>query len=258
MTAINNTGTFQSEHEVVLQGLSQWLPYHGSGVPGGKVFYHADAFAPTADAWNKIPILFCPPGIKPAHPDHDQLRKDPTGTAKALGYRIIGNLRNTRVTGSQMVADAVLEDPHASQLARENRLGLSTGFDAVIHPNGRIAGPVSPNHLLVFMKCSKTTTGACGTGNDPMSQFNNIAPPERPAVPRHISKDLSYMEAEQQRARDVRNGRPLENSHYVPEYYQEQAREREAQAVEMIKARGKIDPFTGQFRDFRSFEGPDS
>jgi len=252
MTAINNTGSFQSEHEVVLQGLSQWLPGPSES---GKVFYGVDNFAPSADAWNRVPVLFCPPGLKPIHPDHGAMARDPEGTARALGYRIIGRLNNTRVTGSQMVADAVLEDPHAAQLAKANRLGISTGFDAEIGPEGRIRSPVSPNHLLVFVNCKKAAAGEhCGTGNDPRAAFNNIAPVEHPPMPRHVSKDLSEMEAEQQRARDVRNGRPLEHSMYLSN---EQAQEREAAAVETIKARGKLDPFTGTFRDFRSCEGPD-
>ncbi|PKG32916.1 hypothetical protein [Methanoregula sp.] len=255
MTAVNNTGSFQSEHEVVLQGLSQWLPGPSKI---GKVFYGVDNFAPTADAWNKIPILFCPPGIKPVHPDHAALARDPIGTAKVYGYRIIGNPKNTRVTGSQIVADALLSDPQAAELAKNNKLGLSTGFDAQIDNAGRINGRVDPNHILVFMSCKKAAAGEhCGTGNDPRAAFNNIAPVERPPMPRHGSKDLSEMEAEQQRARDVRNGRPLESAHEIPEFFREQAREREAAAVEMIKARGKIDPATGMFRDFQSCEEPD-
>jgi len=259
MTAINNTGTFQSEHEVVLQGFSQWLPFPDTNrVPGGRVFYHADAFAPTADAWNEVPILFVPPGLKPVHPDHDALSRDPVGTAKAHGMRIAGRLNNTRVTGSQMIADAVLSDPQAAELAKDNRLGLSTGFDAQINNAGRISGRVVPNHVLVFLKCGKTA-GVCGTGNDPVSQFNNIAPADRFQVPKQRSKDLSPWIEEQQRTRDA-NRRHNESSEEgaMLARLREENRERDAQAVEMIKARGKLDPFTGQFRDFQSCEGPDS
>ncbi len=259
MIAIDNIGTFESEHEAVLQGLSQWLPYPDTTqVPGGRVFYHADAFAPTVDEWNKVPVYFVPPGLLVRHPPHDQVRRDPEEIARFLGYRLAGKLNNTKVTGSQMVADVVLNDAHASELARAGRLGLSTGFDAVLSPEGKIRSPVSPNHILVFVKCQKAAAGEhCGTGNDPAAAFNNLGEPRKAINNTRSpgsSKDLSIMEAEQQAARDVRNGRPLEHAMYLSK---DQALARYAAAVEMIKARGKLDPATGTFRDFRSCEGPE-
>ena len=254
MEAINNTGSFRSEHEVVLQGLSQWLPYPDtSRVPGGKVFYNVNNFTGTEDRWTEVPIIFVPRGTKVSHPDHTAISQDPEGTARAMGYKIAGRLNNVKVTGSQVVADAILSDPQAAQLAKDGRLGLSTGFDAMIRPDGRIQGKVSANHLLVFLRCAHQPGEVhCGTGNDPRASFDNLARGQRSG-----SKDCSEMEEEQQADRDMRNKRPLEHAIKIPESFVEAARQREQNALETIRARGKFNAREGRFEDWRPGEGPE-
>jgi len=233
MTAIYNTGSFQSEHEVTLQGLSQWLPYPDSAkVPGGKVFYGVDNFAGSEKQWSEVPIIFVPAGTKVSHPDHTAISLDPEGTAKALGFKIAGRLNNVKVTGSQVTADAVLSDPQAAQLAKDNLLGLSTGFNAEIDNNGRISGSIDPNHVLIFMKCGKATTGHCGTGNDPRAIFNNL----------EEEFDTTGMsDAQIARVNAVRDAKRAVWEKTQP----------------MILARGKFDPKTGEYRDFLPSEIPE-
>jgi hypothetical protein len=322
MIAIDNIGALQGNLEVVLQGLGQWLPYKDTArVPGGKVFYNVDAFSGTEDDWNQVPIVFIPEGVPVHHPPHDELARDPQGTAARMGYRIVGKLNNTQVRytgdGTRMIADAILHDAHAAELAKNSLLGLSTGFDAQLRPDGRISGKIQPNHLLVFLKCGKTPAAHCGTQNDAMAAFNNTGDPaiaaikqniadmkaeqarqeaifeaksetqlfraserrgvlnplsgkfegatppgeqehEGPSLPgAGISKDLSVMETVQARQRAVIMNRPLENGTYAPPALQEESRQREENALETNRARGKFDATTGRYRDFLPHELPE-
>jgi hypothetical protein len=177
MVEFNNVAPFQNIHEITLQGLDRWLPFGDTArVPGGKVYYGASHFTGTENTWNETPIVFVPVGKPVAHVDHSNFTRDPRAEVARLGYRIAGKLNNTRVTtGSdpKVVSEAAINDPEVSRLAAAGKLSLSTGFDVPINKDGMMSGPVSPNHILVFTKCSAETTGFCGTANDKLAAFNN-------------------------------------------------------------------------------------
>ena len=239
MPSLNNTGSFTSSHEIVLQGLSQWLNYPDTqSVPGGKVFYGVDSFAGTEKQWSEVPIIFVPPGRKVTHPDHKALSQDPAGTVEALGYRIVGRLNNVTITGSKVVADALISDPQAAELAKNKSLGLSSGFDAIINNSGRISGTIEPNHCLIFTKCGAAKTAHCGTGNDPKAVFNNTDD-------LYEEPDTSKMNDSQIKALEVKNKMTAAKKEIWDK------------TQEMIIARGKFDPKTGEYRDFLPSEIPE-
>lgn len=179
VSPIDNEGSFsQSSHDITLQRLDTHIPY--AGVASGKLKYTVDNFAGTEQAWDRTLAVFVPDGIPAQHVDHTAFARDPHGEARRLGFRIVGHHANTRVIGNgpgepRVVTTAVFTDPEVDQYASEGKLSLSSGFDAHVLPDGMMAGTVQPNHVLYFLRNSKTVSGTPATPNDLGAMVNNLS-----------------------------------------------------------------------------------
>jgi len=175
---IDNEGTFShSSHDVDLQRLDINLPYPGTA--SGKLKYAIDNFAGTESDWDKALAVYVPKGVPIQHVDHAAFARDPHGEARRLGFRIAGHHENTRViVGSgepRLSSKAVFTDPEVDKYAREGVLSISTGLDAMILPEGSIAGKARPNHVLYFHRNEKTVSGSPATPNDLGARVNNLS-----------------------------------------------------------------------------------
>ncbi len=178
VSPIDNEGSFShSSHDVDLQRLDIFLPYPGTA--SGKLKYAIDNFAGTESEWDRTLAVYVPKGVPIQHVDHAAFARDPHGEAQRLGFRIAGHHENSKVlVGSgepRLVSKSVFTDPEADQYAREGALSLSTGLDAMITPDGTIAGKVRPNHVLYFHRNEKTVFGTPATPNDLGARVNNLS-----------------------------------------------------------------------------------
>lgn len=154
-------------HHVILQRLGAYLPNAGQ-----DVFYSPESFANT-EAWEGIPLVFVEVvGASITHPDFEAV----TNNNLPEEYRFVGQVGWAFVpVEGQPRLEARLEitDAAVEQIARDGLLGLSTGFEAQLIPEGdsaRIVGSVTPNHVLLFQQ------GACDNcfPNDNGAMFLNV------------------------------------------------------------------------------------
>lgn len=138
-------------HSAILQRLGTYLQ-------NGEVdvFYSPESFSP--NAWGGIPLIFTEVvNDEIHHPDFTAV----TNGNLPPEYRFVGKVEwpiipdngQPRLEAQLSIIDAAVE-----QIAREGRLGLSTGFTAQTIADGgeaRIVGTVVPNHVLLFEQ------GAC-------------------------------------------------------------------------------------------------
>ncbi|NMB77831.1 MAG: hypothetical protein GYA23_01910 [Methanomicrobiales archaeon] len=217
---ISNSFPVRNAPELTLQGLDRWLPFENTDkVPGGRLFYASGNFTGTESAWNGTKIVLVPPGKPVMHVDHAAFSRDPYSEPARNGYRIVGELNNTRIVNGTMpdlVADANVLDTETTRLIAGGKLTLSTGFDAEVQPDGYISGRVRPNHVLLFTKCSAEKTATCGIPRDQAARIDNT------------------------------EGKPAGGTDRV--VFPERGSN---DKLDMVRARGKLNPFTG------TFEGPE-
>lgn len=172
------TNVFANLHDVTLQRLDV---YHRNN--GRYVFYDSKHFAPTVDHWNTVPVIYVEtePG-KPA--EHPQFKDVITRTLPAK-FRTVGSVSAAHLTetGEKVLKGAIVfSDPAIAAKANAGELSLSTGLASPEAPDPRlpgatrIAGPVTPNHILVFDR------GACPNcyPNDSGAMFHNLQEPDMP------------------------------------------------------------------------------
>lgn len=172
------TNVFQDLHDVTLQRLDVYQ------LNGGKpTFYDSQFFAPTANLWDAVPVVYVEtePGKAAEHPNF----ADVSGGTLPPQYRVVGNVSNSAVsqTGERVLNGAVgFTDPEIEGMASRGELSLSTGFASPISPDPylkgavRISGNVIPNHVLVFRR------GACPNcyPNDAGALFHNLKEKDMP------------------------------------------------------------------------------
>ncbi len=171
------TNVFANLHDVTLQRLDV---YHDHGHP---VFYDSRYFAPTVNLWNAVPVIYA--DIEPGAPVKHPRFEDVTNGTLPPEYRVVGNVSGTHIpiAGERVLKGIVsFSDKEMEQLANAGDLSLSTGLSSPEAPDGRrrgatrIAGPVTPNHVLVFRR------GACPNcyPNDSGAMFHNLQEPDMP------------------------------------------------------------------------------
>lgn len=171
------TNVFANLHDVTLQRLDV---YHDHGHP---VFYDSRYFAPTVNLWNTVPVIYA--DIEPGAPVKHPRFEDVTNGTLPPEYRVVGNVSGTHIpiAGERVLKGIVsFSDKEMEQLANAGDLSLSTGLSSPEAPDGRrrgatrIAGPVTPNHVLVFRR------GACPNcyPNDNGAMFHNLQEPDMP------------------------------------------------------------------------------
>jgi hypothetical protein len=178
MSCGEKSNAFENLHDVTLQRLDV---YHRNN--GGYVFYDSKHFAPTVDHWNTVPVIYVEtePG-KPA--EHPQFKDVITRTLPAK-FRTVGSVSAAHLTetGEKVLKGAIVfSDPAIAAKANAGELSLSTGLASPEAPDPRlpgatrIAGPVTPNHILVFDR------GACPNcyPNDSGAMFHNLQEPDMP------------------------------------------------------------------------------
>jgi hypothetical protein len=178
MSCGEKSNAFENLHDVTLQRLDV---YHRNN--GGYVFYDSKHFAPTVDHWNTVPVIYVEtePG-KPA--EHPQFKDVITRTLPAK-FRTVGSVSAAHLTetGERALKGAItFSDPTIAAKANAGELSLSTGLASPEAPDPRlpgatrIAGPVTPNHVLVFDR------GACPNcyPNDSGAMFHNLQEPDMP------------------------------------------------------------------------------
>ena len=176
MSCGEKSNAFENLHDVTLQRLNV---YHRNN--GRYVFYGSQHFAPTVDHWNTVPVIYVEtePG-KPA--EHPQFKDVITRTLPAK-FRTVGSVSAVHLTesGEKALKGAIaFSDPAIEAKAAAGELSLSTGLASPEAPDPRlpgatkIAGPVTPNHVLVFDR------GACPNcyPNDSGAMFHNLQEPE--------------------------------------------------------------------------------
>ena len=171
------TNVFANLRDVTLQRLDV---YHDHGHP---VFYDSRYFAPTVNLWNAVPVIYA--DIEPGAPVKHPRFEDVTNGTLPPEYRVVGNVSGTHIpiAGERVLKGIVsFSDKEMEQLANAGDLSLSTGLSSPEAPDGRrrgatrIAGPVTPNHVLVFRR------GACPNcyPNDSGAMFHNLQEPDMP------------------------------------------------------------------------------
>lgn len=169
------TNVFANLRDVTLQRLDV---YHDHGHP---VFYDSRYFAPTVNLWNTVPVIYA--DIEPGAPVKHPRFEDVTNGTLPPEYRVVGNVSGTHIpiAGERVLKGIVsFSDKEMEQLANAGDLSLSTGLSSPEAPDGRrrgatrIAGPVTPNHVLVFRR------GACPNcyPNDSGAMFHNLQEPD--------------------------------------------------------------------------------
>jgi len=132
-------------HETILQTLDRWIV-----TPNGeKLFIPAAEFAKNVDAWAGTPLVFAQD-----HPDPALFAQDPQAAMKAVGGKEVGTLQqpavamegNPRFTGQLDWNDAQVEDLWKRHKLSASICYYSKGQDG----QGRMVGPVGPNHVLLF------------------------------------------------------------------------------------------------------------
>ena len=176
MSCGEKSNAFENLHDVTLQRLDV---YHRNN--GGYVFYDAKHFAPTVDHWNTVPVIYVEtePGKPAEHPQFEDIAND-TLPPK---FHKVGSVSAVHLTesGEKALKGAIaFSDPAIEAKAAAGELSLSTGLASPEAPDPRlpgatkIAGPVTPNHVLVFDR------GACPNcyPNDSGAMFHNLQEPE--------------------------------------------------------------------------------
>ena len=176
MSCGEKSNAFENLHDVTLQRLDV---YHRNN--GGYVFYDSKHFAPTVDHWNTVPVIYVEtePGKPAEHPQFEDIAND-TLPPK---FHKVGSVSAVHLTesGEKALKGAIaFSDPAIEAKAAAGELSLSTGLASPEAPDPRlpgatkIAGPVTPNHVLVFDR------GACPNcyPNDSGAMFHNLQEPE--------------------------------------------------------------------------------
>ena len=166
------------QHDVTLQRLDV---FHQNG--GHSVFYDSKHFAPTADKWVGVPVIFTDAGPSGTvqHPEF----ADVTAGRLPAKYRVVGRVSSAYLTntGEKALRGSIeFTDPTLAAMANAGKLSLSTGFSSPETPINnvpgatRISGTVIPNHVLVIAR------GTCPNcyPNDAGAMFHNLAPPGVP------------------------------------------------------------------------------
>ena len=173
-----HTNAFANLHDVTLQRLDV---YHRNN--GRYVFYDAKHFAPTADRWNAVPVIYVETG--PGEPAEHPRFEDVVANTLPAKFRKVGDVSVAHLTetGERALKGAItFSDPTIAAKANAGELSLSTGLASPEAPDPRlpgatrIAGPVTPNHVLVFDR------GACPNcyPNDSGAMFHNLQEPDMP------------------------------------------------------------------------------
>lgn len=173
-----HTNAFANLHDVTLQRLDV---YHRNN--GRYVFYDSKHFAPTVDHWNTVPVIYVEtePGGPAEHPRFE----DVVASTLPAKFRKVGDVSVAHLTetGERALKGAItFSDPTIAAKANAGELSLSTGLASPEAPDPRlpgatrIAGPVTPNHVLVFDR------GACPNcyPNDSGAMFHNLQEPDMP------------------------------------------------------------------------------
>ena len=176
MSCGEKSNAFENLHDVTLQRLDV---YHRNN--GRYVFYGSQHFAPTVDHWNTVPVIYVEtePGKPAEHPQFEDIAND-TLPPK---FHKVGSVSAVHLTesGEKALKGAIaFSDPAIEAKAAAGELSLSTGLASPEAPDPRlpgatkIAGPVTPNHVLVFDR------GACPNcyPNDSGAMFHNLQEPE--------------------------------------------------------------------------------
>lgn len=166
------TDNFRAIHDVTLQRLDVFHPNNGR-----PVFYDAEPFAATVDRWNNVPVIYAviDPGESAEHPRFEDVN---SGTLPGK-FRVVGRVSGAHLadTGEAALKGSIqISDPEIEEKARSGRLSISTGLSSPEVPDPRlpgatrIAGPVTPNHVLIFDR------GTCQNcyPNDHGAMFHNL------------------------------------------------------------------------------------
>lgn len=173
-----HTNAFANLHDVTLQRLDV---YHRNN--GRYVFYDAKHFAPTVDRWNTVPVIYVE--TRPGEPAEHPRFEDVVANTLPAKFRKVGSVSAAHLTeiGEKVLKGAIVfSDPAIEAKANAGELSLSTGLASPEAPDPRlsgatqIAGPVTPNHILVFDR------GACPNcyPNDSGAMFHNLQEPDMP------------------------------------------------------------------------------
>ncbi len=178
MSCGEKSNAFANLHDVTLQRLDV---YHRNN--GRYVFYDSKHFAPTVDHWNTVPVIYVEtePGKPAEHPRFE----DVVANTLPAKFRTVGSVSAAHLTeiGEKVLKGAIVfSDPAIEAKANAGELSLSTGLASPEAPDPRlsgatqIAGPVTPNHILVFDR------GACPNcyPNDSGAMFHNLQEPDMP------------------------------------------------------------------------------
>lgn len=178
MSCGEKSNAFANLHDVTLQRLDV---YHRNN--GRHVFYDAKYFAPTVDRWNTVPVIYVETG-QGGPAEHPRF-EDVVASTLPAKFRTVGSVSAAHLTetGEKVLKGAItFSDPAIAAKANAGDLSLSTGLASPEAPDPRlpgatrIAGPVTPNHVLVFDR------GACPNcyPNDSGAMFHNLQEPDMP------------------------------------------------------------------------------
>lgn len=138
------------EHESILQTLDRKV---------GKLFLAKEAYEPSLDAWNDVPLIFAQD-----HPEPAAYDKDPEAELKRINGRVLeGSASNTRIeiTGHpRLMTTFQLKDGEVEKGINDGKVSISVAFLAK-QSDGKLAS-VQPHHILFFIENGKDLPGDGG------------------------------------------------------------------------------------------------
>jgi hypothetical protein len=152
-SASENQALSFTEHDAILQTLDR---------ASNRVFLNKEAFEPTVEKWQDVPLIYSSKGL---HPDPDAWDKSPEAELARIGGRIIdGKVVKSYIeqTGHpRLMGKLQLSDQEIVAGIKAGKISTSTGM-RVPHDSTQLKGIVSPHHILFFQENGESMPGDLG------------------------------------------------------------------------------------------------
>lgn len=150
---ISNAEHVNAKHDTILQTLDRKI---------GDCVFDSKWFAPTVDAWSKVPVIYAQ-----EHPNLDAWTEDPEAELKRIKGRLVNGAfkaPSIAVAGHpRLMATGDFKDKEIDEKISNGMISLSTAFWAT-EKDGHLAAPIEPHHVLLFDETEKDLPRDPGTG----------------------------------------------------------------------------------------------
>ena len=148
--------TALKEHDAILQILERQsnttVLQNGAFVPT-EIYVSMDAFKPTVEKWNGIPLIFAS-----EHPNPDSYDEDMPSEMARIGGVFVGNAGNARIDMSgtpKLMAGLDINSQKVEELRKNGTLNISVSYRCGSE-GGKMTSAVTPHHILLFERTPGT------------------------------------------------------------------------------------------------------